>query len=171
MSTESIRTAIQGAIDYLTEHPDDGRATDTFATATMEDGLQCVVRGPGGAETHTDMVTSVGGTNMAPSPGWLARAATASCVATLIVMKAALENVELGAVEVTVDSESDDLGILGINNEIHAGPLSVSVRVSLGSADGDVARLREIVEWADTHCPVTDLTRRNVPVTLEVEIT
>lgn len=170
MSTESIRTAIQGAIAYLTEHPDDARATDTFATATMEDGLRCVVRGPDGVEAHTDMVTSVGGTNTAPSPGWLARAATASCVATLIVMKAALEDVELGALEVTVDSESDDLGILGINDETPAGPLSVSVRVSLGSTNGDVAKLREIVEWADTHCPVTDLTRRNVPITLEVAI-
>jgi len=171
MSTESIRTAIRGAIEYLTEHPNDGRATDTFATATMEDDLRCVVRGPDGAETHTDMVTSVGGANTAPSPGWLVRAGTASCVATLIVMKAALENVDLGTVEVTVDSESDDLGILGIDEETPGGPLSVSVRVSLGSAGGEVAKLREIVEWADTHCPVTDLTRRNVPVTLEVEIT
>ncbi len=170
MSVESIRTAIQGAIAYLTEHPDEGRATDTFATATMEDGLRCVVRGPGGVETHTDMVTSVGGTNTAPSPGWLARAATASCVATLIVMKAALEDVELEALEVTVDSESDDLGILGINDETPAGPLSVSVRVSLASPDGDVAKLREIVEWADAHCPVTDLTRRGVPITLDIAV-
>jgi hypothetical protein len=68
-------------------------------------------------------------------------------------MKAALENVELGTLEVTVDSESDDLGILGINDEIPAGPLSVSARVSLGSTDSDVAKLREIVEWADAHCP------------------
>jgi uncharacterized OsmC-like protein len=171
MSTESIRTAIQGAIQYLTEHPDDGRATDTFATATMEDGLRCVVRGPDGAETHTDMVTSVGGTNIAPSPGWLARAATASCVATLITMKAALESVELRALEVTVDSESNDLGILGIDDATPAGPLSVSVSVSLGSTDSDDAKLREIVEWADTHCPVADLTRRNVPIAFEIEIT
>lgn len=170
MSSESVRKAMQGAIEYLTEHPDDARATDTLATATIEDGLRCVVRGPDGAETYTDMVTSVGGANTAPSPGWLMRAATASCVATLIVMKAALENVEVGTVEVAVDSESDDLGILGINDETPAGPLLVSVRVKLGSTDGDVAKLREIVEWADIHCPVTDLTRRAVPVTLEVEI-
>lgn len=52
-----------------------------------------------------------------------------------------------------MDSESDDLGILGINDEIPAGPLSVSARVSLGSTDSDVAKLREIVEWADAHCP------------------
>ena len=101
-------------------------------------------------------------------PGLLARAATASCVATLIVMKAALEKVELEALEVTVDSESDDLGILGINDETPAGPLSVSVRVSLGSTEGDVEKLREIVESADTHCPVTDLTRRQVPISLRI---
>jgi uncharacterized OsmC-like protein len=170
MSTESIRTAIQGAVEYLTEHPDDARATDSFATATIEDGLRCVVRGPDGAETHTDMVTAVGGTNTAPSPGWLARAATASCVATLIVMKAALEDVELGTLEVTVDSESDDLGILGISEDTPAGPLSVSVRVSLGSTGADAAKLRAIVEWADAHCPVTDLTRRSVPITLDVTV-
>jgi uncharacterized OsmC-like protein len=170
MTNESIRTATQGAIEYLTEHPDDARATDTYATATIEDGLRCVVRGPDGAETHTDMVPSVGGKNTAPSPGWLARAATASCVAALITMKAALEGVELGALEVTVDSESNDLGILGIDDAVPAGPLTVSVRVSLGSTDGDVAKLREIVEWADVHCPVTDLTRRNVPTTLDIEV-
>jgi uncharacterized OsmC-like protein len=134
----------------------------------MEDGLRCVVRGPDGVEIHTDMVTSVGGKNTAPSLGWLARAATASCVATLIVMKAALENVKLEALEVTVDSESDDLGILGINDETPAGPLSVSVRVSLGSTGGDVEKQREIVEWADAHCPVTDLTRRQVPISLRI---
>jgi uncharacterized OsmC-like protein len=171
MTAESIRTALQGAIEYLTENPDDARATDSVATATIEDGLRCVVRGPDGAEAWTDMVTSVGGANSAPSPGWLARAATASCVATLIVMKAALEGVELGTVEVVVDSESDDLGILGIRDDVPAGPLSVSVRVKLGSTTGDEAKLREIVEWADAHCPVTDLTRRAVPVALEVDLT
>ena len=170
MSTESIRAAIQGAVEYLTEHPEDARATDSYATAKMEEGLRCVVRGPDGAESYTDMVTSVGGSNTAPSPGWLARAATASCVATLITMKAALENVNLTALEVTVDSESNDLGILGIDDAVPAGPLSVSVRVSLSSTDGDEAKLRGIVEWADAHCPVTDLTRRDVTTTLDIEV-
>jgi uncharacterized OsmC-like protein len=170
MSNDSIRTAIQGAFDYLTEHPDDARATDSFATATLDEGLRCVVRGPDGAETHTDMVTSVGGANTAPSPGWLLRAATSSCVATLIAMKAAIEGLSLRAIEVTVDSESNDLGILGIDEEVPAGPLSVSVRVKLETTDGDTDKLQEIVRWADEHCPVTDLTRRSVPVALDIEI-
>lgn len=168
--TESIRTAIRGAIDYLSEHPGDARATDSIATATIEEGLRCVVRGTDDVETYTDMVTAVGGKNSAPSPGWLLRAATASCVATLVAMKAALEEIEVGSIEVAVDSESDDLGILGINDDVPAGPLSVSVRVRLGPTEGDHEKLREIVRWADEHCPVTDLTRRNVPLTLEIEI-
>lgn len=170
MSNESIRTALRGAIDYLTEHPEDAKATDSLATATIEEGLRCIVRGPDGAEIHTDMVTSVGGGNTAPSPGWLLRAATASCVATLLAMKAALDEVQLGTVEVAVDSQSDDLGILGIDDGVPAGPLSVNVRVKLASNGSDPEKLKEIVAWAHDHCPLCDLTKRAVPITLETEI-
>lgn len=170
MSDESIRTALEGAIGYLTENPADARSTDSFATATLEEGLRCVVRGPDGAEMQTDMVTSVGGGNTAPSAGWMVRAATASCVATLIAMKAALDEVQLGNVEVTVDSRSDDLGILGIDDDVPAGPLSVSVRVKVETKGTDHETVRELVSWAHEHCPVCDLTKREVPISLETEI-
>jgi uncharacterized OsmC-like protein len=170
MSTESIRTAIQGAIKYLTDHPEDARATDSYATATLEEGLRCKIQGHDGAEIYTDMATSVGGGNSAPSPGWMLRAATASCVATLIAMKAALDDVELGNVEVTVDSQSDDLGILGIDDGVPAGPLSVSVRVKVDSNGTDPDELRQLVSWAHDHCPLCDLTKREVPINLETEI-
>lgn len=52
------------------------------------------------------MATSVGGTGSAPSPGWLLRAAVASCVTTLIAMRAATLDVALDSLAVTVDSES-----------------------------------------------------------------
>lgn len=170
MTDDKVREALEGAIGYLTKNPNDALATDSFATAVMEDGLRCVVRGPDGFETHTDMVTGVGGANSAPSPGWLLRAATASCVATLITMKAALEQVELERLEVTVDSESNDLGILGIDGSVPSGPLSVSVRVKLGSNGTDPEKLRGIAQWAHDHCPVTDATKRSVPIQLETEI-
>ena len=170
MSNDSIRTALEGAIGYLTEHPEDAKSTDSFATATIDEGLRCKVRGPDGAELTTDMVTSVGGNNSAPSPGWVLRAATARCVATLIAMKAALEKVELGDVEVTVDSRSDDLGILGIDEQVPAGPLSVSVRVKVDANGNDPDRIREMVAWAHDHCPVCDLTKRQVPIELETDI-
>lgn len=170
MNSKPIREALEKAIGYLTEHPDDARSTDSFATATIEEGLRCRVRGSDGAEIYTDMVTSVGGGNTAPSPGWMLRAATASCVATLIAMKAALDEVELGNVEVTVDSQSDDQGILGIGDGVPAGPLSVSIRVKVASNGTDPDELRELVSWAHDHCPLCDVTKREVPITLETEI-
>ena len=163
---ERIRTAIDGAIAYLTEHPDEARATDTVATATVEDGLRVRIEGPDGASLLTDMVPSVGGEGSAPSAGWLLRAALASCVATLVAMRAAQRGVELAGVEVSVDSESDDRGILGIDPDVPAGPLSMRLSVRAGAADGTAAD--DIVSWAVEHCPVYDAIRRAIPVSVSV---
>ena len=124
---QEIRTAIETATGYLTEHPDEARYTDSAAVATMEAGLRCRVTGPDGASVVTDMPTSVGGGGSAPSAGWLFRAALASCIATVTAMRASTEGVELGELEVTVDSQSDDRGILGMDDKVPAGPQSVRV--------------------------------------------
>ena len=126
------------------------------------------VTGPGGASITTDMVPSVGGTASAPSPGWLLRAAEASCVATLIAMRAAMLGVTLEAVEVTVDSESDDRGLLGIDEAVPAGPLSGRVSIRLTGTGADQATLEEIARWGVKHCPVCDAVERSVPITVEV---
>jgi len=169
MGTQEIRSAIEAAIGYLTEHPEEARYTDTPAVATVEEGLRCRVTGPAGASVVTDMPPSVGGGGSAPGAGWLFRAALASCIATLIAMRAAQEGVELGGLEVTVDSESDDRGILGMDEEVPAGPLSVRIDVRLSSPGVAPERLKAIAEWGANHCPVCDATRRAVPMTREVQ--
>jgi uncharacterized OsmC-like protein len=163
-----IRDAISAAVNYLTEHPDEAHYTDSAASAVVESGLVATVTGPDGASVTTDMPTSVGGGNSAPSSGWLLRAAQASCLATLIAMAAAREGLELGRIEVVVDSESDDRGILGIDDTVPAGPLSSRARVRVEG--GLVAReqIERVVRWADAHCPVQDAVRRAIPVALEI---
>jgi len=168
MSTEAIRSAIEAASGYLTEHPEEALATDSAATATVLDGLVVQVTGSNGASLTTDMVPSVGGTATAPSPGWLLRAAEASCVATLITMRAAMLGVKLDTLEVTVDSESDDRGLLGIADDVPAGPLSGRVAVKLTAAGVDPATLEDMARWGVKHCPVCDALERVVPVTIEV---
>jgi uncharacterized OsmC-like protein len=170
MGNQEIRSAIEAAIGYLTEHPDEARYTDSPAVATVEEGLRCRVTGPSDASVVTDMPPSVGGGGSAPSAGWLFRAALASCIATLIAMRAAQEEVELADLEVTVDSESDDRGILGMDDEVPAGPLSVRVGIRVGASGLPPERLRAIAEWGASHCPVCDATRRAVPMTREVEL-
>lgn len=166
MGTAQIAEAISSARTYLAAHPDESRYRDSPATAVVEDGLRVRVTGPDGSFVITDMVTAVGGNGSAPSPGWLFRAAYASCAATLIAMRAAEQGIELGGLEVDVDSESDDRGILGVTQEVPAGPASMRISVRVGPGASDAAR--DIVEWGLQHCPVDDAVRRAIPVELEI---
>jgi uncharacterized OsmC-like protein len=161
-----IRDALDKASAYLTEHPDEARYRDSMAKAKLVGGLHVEVTGPGGERLETDMPRGIGGTAAMPSPGWYYRAAAASCVASLIGIRAAALGVDIpaGAVEVTVDTESDDRGILGVADSTPAGALSMRVYVTLAATRIERATFEAIVRWAVDHCPVTDTTRRAVPV-------
>ena len=126
-NVESIRDAIETASGYLREHPDAGAGTDTAATAVLDEGLRFRVAGPNG-EVTSDMSESVGGGATAPTPAWLLRAGLASCDATLVAMEAARDGIELTDLTVTVDSDSDFRGILGVDDAIHPGPRAVRTK-------------------------------------------
>ena len=164
---EAIRTAIEGACAHLAEHPEAGISTDAAATAVREDGLRFRVDGPKGALV-TDMATSVGGGASAPTPAWLMRAALASCDATLVAMEAARDGIELTDLKVTVDSESDFRGVLGVDDSVHAGPRAVRVCIELAAAGATEDQLREIVQRAEARSPVRDAVVREVSMTTEV---
>jgi uncharacterized OsmC-like protein len=165
-----IRDAVAGATAYLADHPDEARYRDSHARARLADGLRVEVDGPGGERLATDMPRAIGGAASMPSPGWYFRAAAASCVASLIGIRAATVGLELPAesVAVTVDSESDDRGILGLDGSVPAGVLSLRVAVSLTAVSVDKATFEAVVRWAVDHCPVTDTARRAVPIELEI---
>jgi uncharacterized OsmC-like protein len=164
----SIKDAVTNAGTYLTAHPHEARYRDSSAVARSVSGLAVIVTGPGGETVTTDMPTAIGGGGASPSPGWLMRAAAASCVASLIAIRAAATDTVLGPFEVTVDSESDDRGILGLDDTVDAGALSMKVVVSFEGADPGTEGVRELVDWAIRHCPVTDTIARAVPIELEL---
>lgn len=164
---ESIRSAIETASAYLSEHPEAAVSTDAAATAVREDGLRFRVEGPKGAVV-TDMANSVGGGATAPTPAWLMRAALASCDATLVAMEAARDGVELTDLNVTVDSESDFRGVLGVDDSLDAGPREVRVRIELAAANATEEQLREIVQRAEARSPVRDAIVREVSMSTDV---
>jgi uncharacterized OsmC-like protein len=168
MSNTKIRDALAQATAYLTARPAEARYTDSPATAVLESGLAVNVQGPNGVSVHTDMPKSVGGGDASPSPGWLLRAAQASCLATLIAMRAAQQGIGLGRIEVVVDSESDDRGILGLADAVPAGPVSSRARVRMGRNSATKEERDAIIRWAEVHCPVQDAVRRAVPCTVEI---
>ena len=164
---ESISRAIATASDHLREHPEAGSGTDAAATAVREEGLRIRVEGPQG-EVITDMSKTVGGGATAPTPGWLLRAALASCDATAIAMEAARQGVELTDLTVAVESESDFRGALGVDDSVHPGPSELRVRIQLAGANATADQLRQIVQRAESRSPVQDAIVREIPMTTEI---
>lgn len=162
-----VKASIEQVVVYLTEHPDEARYTDSVATARLGDSLRVEVEGPNGERLLTDMPEAVGGRGEHASPGWLFRAAVASCVASTVGMEAAREGLDPGGVEVVVDSESDDRGILGMDESVPAGPLSMRIRVRMRGGEAS-DRARRAAERGAARCPVCDATKRALEVSLEL---
>ena len=163
-----IRESILSVRTALASKADAGPAPDRPAVAVMEDGLRCRAEGGDGWAIVTDMPTPVGGGGSAPTPGWLIRAALASCAATTIAMRAAELGIALTRLEVTAESETDMRGLLAVGDGVQPGPATARLRVELEAEGTDPQRLEELVEWADSHSPVGDCVRRAVPVELEI---
>jgi uncharacterized OsmC-like protein len=170
MTVTDIQKSVQSVVGYYTENPGQAIAADKPATAVWEEGLRCRVGFDGGATIITDMSKALGGGAAGPSGGWLSRAALAACDATTIALRAAQQGISLTALEVTVESVSDDRGLLGLDDSIPAGMLNVRIRVRIGADGVAPERLREIVAWAEAHSPVVDTVRRAVPCVMDVEI-
>ena len=170
MGEGDIAVAIAAARSWVTANRAEARYRDDAASAVIEDGLRVQVTAADGRSIVTDMTAGIGGGGTAPSPGWLLRAANASCIATLIAMRAAELGVRLDGLEVVVDSESDDAGLLDIDPSVPPGPLSMRVAVRVAGASVPDDEVRAIVTWGVQHCPVCDAVKRAVPVEVAIEI-
>lgn len=150
--------------------PEKARARPGPTTARIVQGLRCEVRGPNGEAARTDMAPAMGGEASGPAPGWLMRASLASCTATCIAMRAATLGVELTLLEVTVESEADQRGMLGLDDRIPAGPSAFRAKVRIGAAGVPADELQALAEWADRHSPVASTLRGKPHYLLEVEV-
>jgi uncharacterized OsmC-like protein len=168
--SEAIAAAVAAVREHYAQHPERAVGPDTFARARLVDGLRVDIEGPTGWRVATDMATGLGGGGTGPSPGWLLRAAVASCDAVLIAIQAAEERVPLTHLETEVTSESDDRGLVG-GADVPAGPLRVKLDVRLATdAPLDEPALRALVGRALRRSPVSEALGRVVPVDVDVEV-
>jgi uncharacterized OsmC-like protein len=170
MTTASIRDAIDTVSAAITADPAKARAKNAPATARLVSGLQCEVTGPYEERLLTDMPKAMGGAASGPNPGWLLRGALASCTATVVAMRAAKLGVLLDHLEITVETETDTRGLLGLNEDVSAGMAPVVMKVKIGSQEASPEVLREIVAWSDAHSPVGCTIRQAPGCSLQVEV-
>jgi uncharacterized OsmC-like protein len=168
-------TVIQEKVTFLselfTDAPAAARVDVPSATAILESGLAFRAVHPDGLSSlATDMPIALGGTERAPSPGWLLCAAAASCCATVIAMRSAQLGVDLTTLEVSVTAEADVRGMLGVGDEVSPSLGELAVLVEIGADGATDDELEEIVRWAAVHSPVTSTLRDASKVAIEIEI-
>src|SRR5262245_51503343 len=151
MSNEHISAALEKISATVTAQPEKARARNAAATAVLQDGLSFRVSGPNGEAAQSDMPKAMGGAASGPNPGWYLRAALASCTATAIAMRAARQGIVLTRLEMTVDSDSDVRGLLGLDDRISAALAGLRSRVVIGADNAKPEELRALVQWADAH--------------------
>lgn len=152
--TARIREALAKVAEGVAKNPEKARSRNAPATALLENGLRCRVTGPAGELLHTDMPSSMGGDASAPNPAWFMRASLASCNATAIAMRAARLGIELTELEVSVSSETDHRGILGLDDDVSAAMRPLHMKVRISARDASAQDLEALVEWACSHSPV-----------------
>jgi uncharacterized OsmC-like protein len=166
----SVSEAIEKLRSSIAADPSKARAKNAPATARLVNGLQCELQGPYGERVLTDMPPAMGGGASGPNPGWLMRGAIASCTATVIAMRAAHDGIELNELEVTVETDSDLRGILGIDEKVSAGHQAIRMNVKIGSPSAAPEALRALVEWAEAHSPVGCTIKDSPACKLEVQV-
>jgi uncharacterized OsmC-like protein len=170
MSVPRVREAIEHLSAAISADPMKARPNNVPATARLTEGLRCELTGRYNERLVTDMAPAMDGTATGPNPGWLLRGAIASCTATVIAMRAARLGVALSNLEVTVETDSDLRGILGLDENVSAGHGPVRMKVKIGAPTVSAEVLREIVTWADRHSPVTCTVRQAPECSLEIQV-
>lgn len=151
----------------LAGRPGFGHAATT-TVSTLGDGLRCTTTD----RSHSiasDMAPAFGGEATAPSPFSLMRSALGACLAIGYRMHAADCGVELTAVRVTVESESELSGMVDVESGVPPGFTALRYHVEIESpAPAD--EIERVVERADRLSPVLDAVTRahTVPRTVTI---
>ena len=174
MGTQEISAAMQRVESVLRRRPGIAVHDDVQATARFVGGMRCVTSHENGTQVTTDMPSELGGSGDQVSPGWLFRAGLCACLATMIVMVAAAEGIEMSQLEVDACSRSDTRGILAMSDEagqpVGAGPLDVRLHVRISAAGVPAERLRELVERCRRRSPVARIVEQAMPIDLQIDV-
>lgn len=169
--TDSIDEAIRDAIERLEvaleRRRDFGTSTNRSVT-TSSHGLRCSTE-EGNWRVPTDLPAALGGGATAPTPGALVRAALGACMAMSYRLRAARHDIELTAIAVTVETDSELVGMLSCGSDVPPGFTGVRYHVEVESpAPTDV--VERLLDEADRLSPILDVFVRANDVSRTVAI-
>jgi uncharacterized OsmC-like protein len=163
---ETIKKAYERNRQAVLLRPEIGRTT-AATTIRLHDGTTCEVMHKHW-KFRVDIGSGEGGNDAGPGPGILERGALGSCLAIGYSQMAAVLDVPLDSVEVTVESDLDARGMLGID-ERPPGFLELRCKVRIESP-APVEEVMKVIRETERHSPVLDDFRRPIPVKRTVTI-
>jgi uncharacterized OsmC-like protein len=174
MTAATIAAAVQRVRAVFARRPEAAMHADDPAIARWEQGLRVVSRHANGAHIATDLPRELGGRGEEVTPGWLLRAALASCLATRIAMEAAEREIAITRLEVVAASESDARGLFGMTDDagerIPPAPREVRLQVRVTAPGVPVGTLRAMIEDGCRCSPVQSAVEKSIPVRLHIDI-
>lgn len=173
MSSETILAAQRRLAHLIRQRPAIAHVQDIPATALWEGAGKTRVLHPEGNTVYTDLPPELGGDGERFSPGWLLRAALASCAVTRIAMLAAERGMHPERLEVEVTSDTDLHGLLGLVREdgqaTSAGPQEIHLHVRISVPDASDSAVHELVEQSIRLSPMVGALAEAVPVRLDID--
>ncbi|MEM9097719.1 MAG: OsmC family protein [Pseudomonadota bacterium] len=166
--TQHIRDALERAEKAVTLRPQRGQRIFRN-TAQVRRGTRCEV-----IEQDEQMVIDVpqalGGTGEGPSPSMVLRAAFTSCIAIGIRQWAARLDVPIDTVDVTLETDVDARGQLGVADEITPGFLGLRLQIDIGS-DAPLAAIDKIVATSLCYSPLLEVFENPQTVSHQIHVT
>jgi len=162
----ALKDAVELMQNQLRSNPD--KAVATFvADSRQVQGLQSETKIRNFTLT-VDEPESLGGTDTGPNPVELILGALASCQEITYRTFAEALDIPLDSVAVRIEGDLDLRGFFAVDDDVRAGFQDIRGTVALDSTASAeaLAQLKQIV---DAHCPVLDILRAPVPVSLEID--
>lgn len=157
----TIRQIAERHVELLARRPDRGLLT-CRTRARGVGGLRCEIE-EGDWRLVADMPTKLGGDASGPTPGVLGRAALASCLVIGVGTWAARLGIEVGAVEVEVETDFDARGELGMG-QIEPGYSIARCRIGIDSP-ASRSEIDHLLGLVERHSPYLDVFGRAIPIT------
>ena len=85
-------------------------------------------------------------------------------------MNAARRGINLTTLEVTVEADGDNRGILGMDDAVSAGHAALRTNVKIAADNASPEQLQELVRYAEARSPVGCTVRDAPPNSLHVDL-
>jgi len=161
MSQESLKAALEACINGLKQNPKSAQVVLTAHTELDED-----VRTTAKVRDFPPMVVDeppvFGGTDKGMNPGEVLLVALGTCQEIMYSAFASVMGIQLDELKITCEGALDLHGMFALDEAVPAGFTRISFETHIKSPES-ADRIRELIDMAQSHCPLLDTITRAVP--------